>query len=235
MIRLHDRFCDSAINIEQIPKTDCSFPLSISNRLLLLHSSRYPVFLNFFFIVLLIRSGWQVRTTTRPPAHWTRNNKGLIRTKGSPTKISLHLWLHLSLAAFWVLNGIIIVILLFPTGQWMRTVPLKWDVFPHAISVAIQYASLNWPTENGWVNYNSLQLLAYFVTVFIAAPLAFITGGADVRGLAEERHNAEPDLSDRNRPGHPLSGDALLRAYERSRATLGSSPYQRSLAANQAR
>ena len=130
-------------------------------------------FLNFFFIVLIIRSGWQVRTTTRPPAHWTRNNKGLIRTKGSPTKISLHLWFHLSLAALWVLNGIVFLILLFPTGQWMRIVPLKWDVFPNAISVAIQYASLNWPTENGWGNYNSLQLLA---TVFIAAPLAFITG-----------------------------------------------------------
>jgi thiosulfate reductase cytochrome b subunit len=39
-----------------------------------------------------------------------------------------------------------------------------------------KYASLNWPTENGWVNYNSLQLIAYFVTVFIAAPLAFLTG-----------------------------------------------------------
>jgi thiosulfate reductase cytochrome b subunit len=133
-------------------------------------------FLNFFFIVLIIRSGWLVRTTTRPPAHWTRNNKGLIRTKGSPTKISLDLWLHLSLAAFWVINGIVFLILLFPTGQWMRIVPLKWDVIPNSISVAIQYASLNWPTENGWVNYNSLQLLAYFATVFIAAPLAFITG-----------------------------------------------------------
>jgi hypothetical protein len=40
----------------------------------------------------------------------------------------------------------------------------------------IQYISLDWPTENGWVNYNSLQMLAYFVTVFVAAPLAAITG-----------------------------------------------------------
>ncbi|MGL4256371.1 MAG: cytochrome b/b6 domain-containing protein, partial [Microbacterium sp.] len=29
---------------------------------------------------------------------------------------------------------------------------------------------------NGWVNYNSLQQLAYFATVFIAAPLAIVTG-----------------------------------------------------------
>ena len=36
--------------------------------------------------------------------------------------------------------------------------------------------SLDWPTERGWVVYNSLQLLAYFVTVFVAAPAALITG-----------------------------------------------------------
>ena len=80
-------------------------------------------FLNFFFIILIIRSGWQVRTTARPPAHWTRNNKGLIRTKNPPTKISLDLWFHLSLDALWVLNGIVFIILLFATGQWMRIVP----------------------------------------------------------------------------------------------------------------
>ncbi len=133
-------------------------------------------FVNVFFIVLIIRAGWQVRSTSRPAAYWTRRNNGLIRTKGSPTRISLHLWFHLSLGALWLVNGIIFVVLLFPTGQWMRIVPLNWDVFPNAISVALQYASLNWPTDNGWVNYNSLQLLAYFTTVFVAAPLAFITG-----------------------------------------------------------
>ena len=58
----------------------------------------------------------------------------------------------------------------------MRVLPLSWDVFPNAISVAIQYLSLNWPTENGWVNYNSLQLLSYATTIFIAAPLAILTG-----------------------------------------------------------
>jgi thiosulfate reductase cytochrome b subunit len=133
-------------------------------------------FLNSLFMLLIIRTGWLVRTTTRPPAYWTRNNKGLVRTKNPPAKISLHLWLHLSLDALWVLNGAIFFILLFATGQWMRIVPTSWDVFPNAISAALQYASLDWPAENGWVNYNSLQLLAYFVTVFIAAPLAIITG-----------------------------------------------------------
>ncbi|MFF5792048.1 cytochrome b/b6 domain-containing protein [Paeniglutamicibacter sp. NPDC012692] len=133
-------------------------------------------FLNMFFLVLIVRTGWQVRTVTRPSAHWVRNNKGLIRTKGAPTRISLDLWFHLTLDALWVLNGIVFAIVLFATGQWMRIVPTSWDVFPNAASAALQYLSLHWPTENGWVNYNALQLLAYFATVFIAAPLAIITG-----------------------------------------------------------
>jgi hypothetical protein len=49
-------------------------------------------------------------------------------------------------------------------------------VFPDALSTAIQYLSLDWPQENGWVAYNGLQVLAYFVTVFVAAPLALLTG-----------------------------------------------------------
>ena len=133
-------------------------------------------FLNAFFIVLIVRTGWLVRTTQRPIAYWTRNNTGLIRTKGTPRKISLDLWFHLSLDTMWVINGLIFVVLLFVTGQWMRLVPTSWDVLPNAWSAAIQYASLQWPTENGWVNYNSLQQLAYFTIVFVAAPLAIITG-----------------------------------------------------------
>lgn len=132
-------------------------------------------FLNSLLILLIIRSGWAVRTNRRPAAYWTRN-KGLLTRKNPPKKISLDLWFHLSLDAIWVLNGIVFYVLLFRTGQWTRLVPVSWDVFPNAVSAAVQYASLNWPSENGWINYNSLQLLAYFTTVFIAAPLAFITG-----------------------------------------------------------
>lgn len=133
-------------------------------------------FLNTLLMVLLIRSGWMVRTKQRPDAYWTRDNTGTIRTKNPPKKISLDLWFHLTLAALWVGAGIAFYILLVTTGQWSRLVPTSWDVFPNALSTAIQYASLDWPTEEGWVNYNSLQMLAYFTTVFIAAPLAIVTG-----------------------------------------------------------
>lgn len=133
-------------------------------------------FFNAFFILLIIRSGWQVRTERRPAAYWTRHNSGIFRTKSAPQRVSIMLWLHLSLDFLWILNGIVFIVLLVVTGQWMRVVPLGWDVFPNAVSVGIQYLSLNWPTDNGWVNYNSLQLLSYSATIFVAAPLAIATG-----------------------------------------------------------
>ncbi|WP_342024825.1 cytochrome b/b6 domain-containing protein [Arthrobacter citreus] len=127
-------------------------------------------FFNAFFMVLIIRSGWQVRTQRKPPASWTP------RWGRSPKKISITLWLHQSMDLLWLVNGALFVVLLAFTGQWMRVVPTSWDVFPNALSAALQYLSLDWPTENGWVNYNSLQLLAYFATIFIAAPLAAASG-----------------------------------------------------------
>lgn len=126
-------------------------------------------FFNMFLIVLIIRSGLQVRTEKRPTVFWTPRGNA----KG---KISLNLWFHQALDILWLVNGVIFVVLLFVTGHWVRIVPTSWEVFPNALSAALQYVSFDWPHENGWNNYNSLQQLAYFVTVFIAAPLAAITG-----------------------------------------------------------
>jgi hypothetical protein len=85
-------------------------------------------------------------------------------------------WWHLGTDMLWLVNGAIFYVLLFSTGQWRRIVPTTWKVFPSAASVLIQYFSLHWPTEHGWTAYNGLQLLAYFITVFVAAPLALLTG-----------------------------------------------------------
>ncbi|WP_344093778.1 cytochrome b/b6 domain-containing protein [Microbacterium deminutum] len=125
-------------------------------------------FFNVFLMVLIIRSGLQVRAEKRPTAFWSR--------RSSKRKISLNLWFHQSLDILWIVNGVIFIVLLFATGMWVKIVPTSWAVFPNAISAALQYVSLDWPTENGWVNYNSLQQLAYFATVFLAAPLAIATG-----------------------------------------------------------
>ncbi|MGF3057176.1 cytochrome b/b6 domain-containing protein [Microbacterium sp. YY-01] len=125
-------------------------------------------FFNMFLMLLIIRSGISIRTNQRPTVFWA--NK-----RGGP-KISLTIWFHQALDILWLVNGIIFVVLLIVSGHWMRLVPTSWEVFPNALSAALQYVSLDWPTENGWVNYNSLQQIAYFTTVFIAAPLAAITG-----------------------------------------------------------
>ncbi len=126
-------------------------------------------FFNVFLMLLIIRTGIRVRTDQRHSAYWTGRGKG-------SKKISLNLWFHQSLDILWLANGVVFIVLLFMTGQWMRVIPTSWDVFPNALSAGLQYVSLDWPTENGWVNYNSLQQLAYFTTIFIAAPLAAITG-----------------------------------------------------------
>lgn len=126
-------------------------------------------FFNVFLMVLIIRSGLSVRNDKRPSAFWTARGN-------AKTKISLTLWFHQALDILWLVNGIVFVVLLFVTGQWMRVIPTSWEVIPNALSAVLQYVSLDWPTENGWVNYNSLQQLAYGSTIFIAAPLAAITG-----------------------------------------------------------
>ncbi|QIM19241.1 hypothetical protein G7066_12915 [Leucobacter coleopterorum] len=130
--------------------------------------ARWTHFLNIFLMVLIIRSGLQVRQQQKPPAFWTPKKGG--------KKISINLWLHTSLDVLWILNGIVFIVLLFVSGHWARIVPTSWEVFPNAASALLQYLTLEWPLENGWVNYNSLQQIMYFLVVFIAAPLAIITG-----------------------------------------------------------
>lgn len=130
--------------------------------------ARWTHFLNFFFMVLIVRSGLLVRHQQQPPAFYTPKKGG--------KKVSIYLWLHTSLDVLWLINGVVFVVLLFVTGHWARIVPTSWEVFPNAASALLQYLTLEWPVENGWVNYNSLQQLMYFTIVFIAAPLAAITG-----------------------------------------------------------
>jgi thiosulfate reductase cytochrome b subunit len=130
--------------------------------------AQWAHFFNIFLMVHILRSGYQVRTQQKPPAFWTPKRGG--------KKISINLWLHQSLDILWLANGLIFVVLLFASGRWVRIVPTSWEVFPNALSALLQYMTLDWPVETGWVNYNSLQQLMYFIVVFVAAPLAAVTG-----------------------------------------------------------
>ena len=165
--------------------------------------ARWEHFFNAFFLIFILRSGLQI-LSDHPRLYWTRHSTpgrdwfrvqkpvptdplwtakqdsislpGQVGLPGLRHSIGLARWWHLGIDAFWLLNGVIFFVLLFATGRWERFVPTSWDVFPNALSGLIQYLSLDWPTDNGWVAYNSLQLIAYFITVFVAAPLALITG-----------------------------------------------------------
>lgn len=130
---------------------------------------RWAHFFNMFLMVMIVRTGWSVRREAKAPAYWApRSNP--------KAKISLTLWLHLAFDVAWVALGIVFYILLFSTGQWVRIVPTSWEAIPNAVSAGLQLLTLNWPTEHPWVHYNALQELTYFAVVFIASPLAIISG-----------------------------------------------------------
>ena len=158
---------------------------------------------NLFLMMFIIRSGIQILAdhprlyldnNSTPGREWFRFQKavpmdrvwtarddavtipGWLGIPGIRHSIGLARWWHFGCDVLWLLNGLVFVVFLFATGQWMRLVPTSWDVFPNALSDLIQYASIHMPAENGWVRYNCLQQLAYFITVFIASPLAVVSG-----------------------------------------------------------
>ena len=164
---------------------------------------RWQHFLNLFFLMFIMRSGLQI-LASHPRLYWKRDSTpdtewfrfqhavpkdrvwtanddavalpSLVGLPGPRNSVGLGRWWHFSFDLLWLINGAIFYVLLFTTDQWQRLVPTSWDVFPNALSTQLQYLSLRFPTEPGWLHYNSLQQLAYFVTVFIAAPLAVFTG-----------------------------------------------------------
>ncbi|MFM8363688.1 MAG: molybdopterin-dependent oxidoreductase [Verrucomicrobiota bacterium] len=160
-------------------------------------------FLNFFLMLFMIRSGLQILadhprlyldSNCTPGNEWFRlrgpvpadrvwtakdDSTSLPKWLGLPGirhSIGLARAWHFTLDTLWLLNGLIFVILLFSTDQWKRFVPMSFDIIPNAVSTAIQYTSLDFPAKSGWLQYNALQMIAYFTTVFVAAPLAMITG-----------------------------------------------------------
>jgi len=175
------------------PSVDSGFPWWL----------RAQHFLNMLFMMFIIRAGIQI-LADHPRLYWTRDCTpgtdwfrfqnpvptgrfwtakddsvtlpGWLGIPGLRHTIGLARWWHFSVNLLWTLNGIAFYALLFSTDQWQRLVPLTWTVFPNALSAGLQYASLNFPVDQGWTRYNGLQQLTYFITVFVAAPVSIATG-----------------------------------------------------------
>ncbi|NUN67429.1 molybdopterin-dependent oxidoreductase (plasmid) [Pseudanabaena biceps] len=164
---------------------------------------RLQHFVNMFFMMFIIRAGIQIladhprlywKRDCTPGTDWFRFQHEVpidrvwtakddavtlptwLGIPGLRHTIGLARWWHFSVNMLWTLNGVIFYVMLFSTDQWLRLIPLTWDVWPNALSTAIQYASLNFPVDHGWTRYNGLQQLVYFVTVFVAAPISIFTG-----------------------------------------------------------
>ncbi len=166
---------------------------------------RVTHFVNFLFLVLLIRSGlqiladhprlyWNVHCT--PGSEWlrltpievpkdrvwtakedSRHLSPWIGLPGYRHTVGMARHWHFLSVLFWVGNGFVFVALLFGTGQWQRLVPTSWQIVPDAWAVFVHYVTLHLPPEpNGFYHYNALQKLSYFGVVFVLAPLAMATG-----------------------------------------------------------
>jgi sulfoxide reductase catalytic subunit YedY len=166
---------------------------------------RIAHYVNFFFLILLIRSGLQV-LADHPRLYWNVHcTPGTEWLRLTPVEVptdrvwtakqdSRHLspWIglpgyrhtvgmarhwHFLSVVFWVGNGVAFVAFLFATDQWRRLVPHSWAIVPHAWAVFVHYVTFHPPPEpNGFYAYNALQQLTYFGVVFVLAPLAILTG-----------------------------------------------------------
>jgi len=168
---------------------------------------RWSHFSNLFFLFMLIRSGlsilmdhprlywndhctpgteWIRFTPLQVPKDriWTAKDDArylspLVSTPGYRHTVGIARSWHFITVYGFVLTGVFFVIGLLTSTQWERLVPTSPAVFVQAWNTFVLYANFHFPPEpNGFYGYNALQQLAYFVTVFIMAPLAILTGMA---------------------------------------------------------
>jgi methionine sulfoxide reductase catalytic subunit len=190
--------------------------------------SGFPIWLNishwvnFFFLVLIIRSGlsilvdhprlywndgctpgtdWIRFTPLKAPKdkYWTAKEDAryispLLALPGYRHTIGIARAWHFILVPFFILNGAVFIILLFCTNQWRRLVPVSFKILPDSWSIFVHYVTFNMPVEpNGFYHFNALQQLTYFSVVFILAPLAMLTGMA-MSPAIENRFHWYPKL-----------------------------------------
>jgi len=167
--------------------------------------------LNILFLSLLARSGIEILSAhpklywndaCLPGSEWLKLTRKVIPDHGQWTSkeeetaypsllalpghknLGLGRHWHLFTVAWWLLVGVIYVVLLFATDEWRRLVPTTWAVFPRAWHVFVTYLSFELPPSHG--GYDALQQLTYFAVVFLLAPFMLLTGAAMSPAIAAQ-------------------------------------------------
>ncbi len=85
---------------------------------------------------------------------------------------------HFASVGFWVLNGLVYVVLLFASGGWTRLIPTSWSVIPDAWNNFVGYITFHTPPPEAFNPFDSLQQITYGAVVFLLAPFLILTGAA---------------------------------------------------------
>ncbi|MEO7146019.1 MAG: molybdopterin-dependent oxidoreductase [Bryobacteraceae bacterium] len=166
---------------------------------------RYCHFLNFLFVMMLIRSGLSIladhprlyfNNDCTPGSEWIRFTpievpldrvwtakddaryiSPLAATPGYRHTVGIaRAWHFINVHGF-IITGVFFVVMLLGTEQWRRIVPASWLVVTQAWNTWVHYATFHLPPEpNGFYGYNALQQIAYFAVVFVFGPLAIASG-----------------------------------------------------------
>lgn len=164
-------------------------------------------FLNLFFLLLLARSGLEVLSAfpklywhddCPPGREWLRLSKKMYGADARkpwtsldeeeawspvvalPGKRNLGLgrhW-HFMSVQFWILTGVVYLVLVFATGYWHYLVPTHWSIIPDSINSIGTYLHFRIPAKISGEPFEPAQKLAYFAVIFVLAPLQVLTGAA---------------------------------------------------------
>ncbi|MGI8869178.1 MAG: molybdopterin-dependent oxidoreductase [Mycobacteriales bacterium] len=164
-------------------------------------------FLNVFFMVLLFRSGLEVLSAfpklhwhddCPPGREWLRLSKKTYAADSRkpwtsldeeeswsplialPGRKNLGLgrhW-HFMTVQFWILTGAVYVAMIFASGYWHYLVPNSWQLVPDSIRSIGSYLHFHIPETIPGQPFEPAQKLAYFVVIFLLAPLQIATGAA---------------------------------------------------------
>ncbi len=110
----------------------------------------------------------------------TRRRRVLVPARRLPghKKLGLGRHWHFLSIQFWILTGVVYVVMIFTTGYWHYLVPTSWSIVPDSIRSIGTYLQFNIPPTIPGQPFESAQKLAYFLVILVLAPLQIATGAA---------------------------------------------------------